>query len=110
MRSLVRGPGRWRRRDASMERRTPPGSRWWRGYTRLFVVLWLTWVVGVAAWFVLHVWAQRRFWLDLARIHGGMAAPGDLVTWHRLATEYTVGKMLSALLSTKEGWSCWRGC
>jgi hypothetical protein len=61
-------------------------------------------VIGVAGWFVSHVWRQRTFWLELARIHGPAAAPGDLMRWHTLASESTVSHMLSELLSTKEGW------
>jgi hypothetical protein len=61
-------------------------------------------VVGVAGWSVAHVWRQRIFWLELARIHGSLASPGDLMTWQRLATKSTVSHMLSELLSTKEGW------
>jgi hypothetical protein len=61
-------------------------------------------VVGVAGWFVAHVWRQQAFRLELARIHGPMAPPGDLLTWQRLAAESTVSHLLSALLSTKEGW------
>ena len=85
-------------------RRSRPEPSLWRGYTRRFVILWLAWVVGVAVWFVSHVWGQRKFWLELARIHGRMVPPGDLGTWQRLANEYTVSNMLSELLSTKEGW------
>ncbi len=62
------------------------------------------WVVGVAGWFISHVWRQQAFWLEVARIHGPMAPPGDLVTWQRLANESTVSHMLSELLSTKGGW------
>lgn len=61
-------------------------------------------VGAVAGWFVSHVWRQRKFWVELARIHGSVVSPGDLATWQRLANESTVGHMLSALLSTKEGW------
>lgn len=103
-RSLVSGPTGWRRRGSSLRRRSAPRRRWGRGYTRLFLILWLGWVVGVAGWFISHVWSQRRFWLELARIHGPLAPPEDLVTWHRLASEATVAHMLSALLGTKEGW------
>lgn len=87
-RSPIRGPTRWRR----------------RGYMRLFVILWPGWVVGVAGWVVFHVWRQRTFWRELARIHAPLAPPGDVMTWQRLATESTVSHMLSELLSTKEGW------
>jgi hypothetical protein len=87
-----------------MENRSEPRRNWWRGYTRLFVIVWLAWVVGVAGWFVSHVWGQRTYWLELARIHGSLAAPRDLMRWHRLADESTVSHMLSELLSTKEGW------
>ena len=103
-RSLIRGPTGWRRRCSSMGSRPESRRSRWRGYTRLLVILWLGWVVAVAGWFVSHVWSQRRFWLELARIHGPLAPPGDLMTWHRLATEATVSHMLSELLSTKEGW------
>lgn len=103
-RSLIRGPTGWRRRGSSMGRPAEPRRRWWRGYTRLFLIVWLAWGVGVGGWFVAHVWSQRRFWLEIARIHGPLAPPGDLVTWHRLATESTVSHMVSELLSTKEGW------
>jgi hypothetical protein len=102
-RSHIRGPTRWRRRDSSTGE-SELRRNWWRGYTRLFVILWLGWVVSVAGWFVYHVWRQRTFWLELARIHGPMAPPGDLMTWQRLAAESTVSHMLSELLSTKEGW------
>lgn len=101
--SPIRGPTGWRRRDSSMGA-SEPRRNWWRGSTRLGVILWLRWVFGVAGWFVSHVWRQRTFWLELARIHGPMAPPADLMTWHRLATESTVSHLLSELLSTKEGW------
>ncbi len=100
----IRGPTRWRRRGLSMGNGSEPRRNWWRGYTRLFVILWLGWVVAVAGWFVSHVWGQRTYWLELARIHGPMAPPGDLLTWQRLANESTLSHMLSELLSTNEGW------
>ena len=102
--SLVRGPTGWRRRGSLIGSRPGPRRSWGRGYTRLFVILWLAWVAGVAGWFVFHVWRQRAFWQELARIHGPLAPPGGLMTWHRLANESTVSHMLSELLSTKEGW------
>ena len=102
--SLIRGPTGWHRRGSMIGNGSAPRRDWWRGYTRLFAMLWLAWVVGVAGWFVSHVWQQRTFWLELARIHGSTAPPGDLMTWHRLAAESTVSHMLSGLLSTKEGW------
>ena len=100
----VRGPTRGRRRGSSMASRSESRPGWWRGSTRLFVILWLGWVVGVAGWFVAHVWRQQAFWLEVAGIHGSMAPPGDQLTWQKLANEATVSHMLSALLSTKEGW------
>jgi len=102
--SLIRGPTGWCRRGSPIGHGSEPRRHWWRGYTRLFAILWLGWVVGVAGWSVAHVWRQRTFWLELARIHGPMAPPGDLLTWQRLAAESTVSHMLSELLSTKEGW------
>ena len=102
--SLIRGPTGWRRRGSLIGNGSAPRRHWWRAYTRLFAILWLAWVVGVAGWFVSHVWQQQTFWLELARIHGSTAPPGDLMTWHRLAAESTVSHMLSGLLSTKEGW------
>jgi hypothetical protein len=102
--SLIRGPTGWRRRGSPIGNGSEPRRQWWRGYTRLFAILWLGWVVGVAGWSVAHVWRQRTFWLELARIHGPLAPPGDLLTWQRLAAESTVSHLLSALLSTKEGW------
>jgi hypothetical protein len=102
--SLIRGPTGWRRRASPIGNGSEPRRFWWRGYTRLFVIVWLGWVVGVAGWSVAHVWRERTFWLELARIHGSMAPPGDLLTWQRLAAESTVSHLLSALLSTKEGW------
>jgi len=80
------------------------GLNLWRGYTRLFAVMWLVWIVCVAVWFVSHVWRQRMFWLELARVHGPWVPQGDLDTWQRLANEYTVSNKLHDLLSTKEGW------
>ena len=71
---------------------------------RLFFITWLGWVVGVAGWFVFHVWRQRTFWLEVARIHGSLAHPGDVMTWQTRASESTVSHALSELLSTKEGW------
>lgn len=100
----IRGPTRWRRRDSSMASRSESRPGWWRGYTRLFVILWLGWVVGVAGWFVAHVSREQAFWREVARIHGPMAPPGNQLTWQQLADEATVSQMLSALLSTKEGW------
>ena len=100
----IRGPTRWHRRGSSLGSGSAPRRSWGRGSTRLFVILWLAWVVGVAGWLVFHVWRQRTFWLELARIHGPLAPPGDLLTWHRLANESTVSHLLSELLSTKEGW------
>ncbi len=102
-RSHIRGPTRWRRRGSSMGE-SGLRQHWCRGYTRLFVLLWLGWVVAVAGWFVSHVWRQQAFWLELARIHGPLAPPEDLIRWQRLAAESTVSHLLSALLSTKEGW------
>ena len=102
--SIIRGPTGWRRRGPPIGNGSEPRRNWWRGYTRLFAILWLGWVVAVAGWFVSHVWRQRTFWLELARFHGSMAPPEDLMTWHRLATESTVSHMLSGLLSTKDGW------
>ena len=102
--SLIRGPTGWRRSGSPIKNGSELRRKWWRGYTRLFAIVWLGWVVGVSAWLVSHVWRQQTFWLELARIHGSTAPPGDLVTWLRLAAESTVGHMLSGLLSTKEGW------
>lgn len=102
--SLIRGPTGWHRRGSPIGNGSEPRRHWWRGYMRLFAIVWLGWVVGVAGWFVSHVWRQQAFWLELARTHGPMAPPGDLLTWHRLAAESTVSHLLSALLSTKEGW------
>lgn len=101
-RSHIQGPTR--RQAVSIETRSEPLRNWWRGYTRLLVTLWLGWVVAVAAWFVAHVWGQQTYWRELARAHGHMAPPGDLMRWQRLAAESTVSHMLSELLSTKEGW------
>jgi hypothetical protein len=101
---LIRGPTGWRRRGSPIENGSEARRHWWRGYTRLFAILWLAWVVAVAGWLVSHVWRQRTFWLELARIHGPLAPPEDLMTWQRLATESTVSHMLSELLGTKEGW------
>ena len=102
--SLIRGPTGWRRRGSPIGNGSEPRRHWRRGYTRLFAILWLAWVVAVAGWLVSHAWRQRTFWLELARIHGPLAPPEDLMTWQRLATESTVSHLLSALLSTKEGW------
>jgi hypothetical protein len=87
-----------------MRKGSKPGLSLWRGYTRLFVILWLVWVICVAVWFVSYVWGQRKFWLELARIHGPWVPPGDLDTWQRLANDYTVSNKLRDVLSTKGGW------
>lgn len=40
IRSRLRGPTRWRRRGVSIQNRSEPRRNCWRGYTRVFVILW----------------------------------------------------------------------